>query len=557
VNPGTNVDGKYRVDRQLGEGGMATVFAATHVNLGEKVAIKVLQAGLADNPTVVERFMREARAAVKLKSEHVIRVLDVGTLPTKQPYIVMEFLDGKDLEILLHERGGPLPYGEVVDYMMQVCEALAEAHAAGIIHRDMKPANCLLTHRHDGMPLIKVLDFGIAKLTLGDDALGPQLTGTQTTMGTPAFMSPEQIRGAKDVDYRGDIWAVGIMLFELMVGKVPFMSDTYARLVMSVMRDPTPPMPNVPPGLVAVVERCLAKERDKRYQSVAELATGLAPFARNTSEAQVLAQRCTSLARLQVARTTPVAGVPAGSAAAARPGAAPMMTPSSVPTPPHGQVPMATPALGQPPHGQHMQTPAHGQPPYTTPAHGQSPYTTPAHGQQPYGQQPPQHMQTGPQPYGQQPGQHMQTGPQPYGQQPGQHMQTGPQPYGQQPGQHMQTGPQPYGQQPGQHMQTGAQPYGQQPGHHMQTGAQPYGQQPGQHMQTGAQPYGQQPSPQSGQHMQTGAQPYGQHAGAQASPTGVATATAAPIAAKSKRWIWFAVLGILAGVIAGAVVLLT
>ena len=381
MNPGTIVDGKYRIDRQLGEGGMATVFAATHIHLNEQVAIKVLLSSLAGNANVVERFMREARAAVRLKSEHVVRVKDVGSLPTQQPYIVMEFLDGTDLEALLAKRG-KMPDGEVVDYVLQVCEALAEAHAAGIVHRDIKPANCVLAQRNDGMPSVKVLDFGIAKMMLGDD--GPKLTATSATMGTPAFMSPEQIRGAKDVDHRGDIWSVGVMLFELIMGQVPFLADTYGRLVMAVMREPSPPMPSSPPGLQAVIHKCLEKDRVNRYQSCAELAQALEPFASNRAEAAVIVQRAVSLARPRV--QTPPAGVP--------------VAPSGLATPAHGNPPMmSTPAHGmQPSHGQPMMsTPAHGmqpthggQPLMTTPAHGMRPthggqplMTTPAHGMKP------------------------------------------------------------------------------------------------------------------------------------------------------------------------------
>jgi len=392
VNPGTIVDGKYKIERQLGEGGMATVYSAMHMHLNEKVAIKVLLANLAGSANIVERFMREARAAVRLKSEHVVRVKDVGALPSSQPFIVMEFLDGTDLEALLHKRGR-IPYAEVVDYVMQVCEALAEAHAAGIVHRDIKPANCVLATRNDGMPSIKVLDFGIAKMMLGDDAA--KLTATSATMGTPAFMSPEQIRGAKDVDHRGDIWSVGVMLFELMMGKVPFIGDTYGRLVMAVMREPTPPMPDIPPGLVEVINKCLAKTREERYQTVAELARGLEPFATNRAEAAVLAQRCEGLARPRVA--TPPAGVPVAPQGPTTPahGNQPMMSTPAQGMPPQPQNPMMmTPGVGMPAQRTHgggpmMSTPGHGMPSSSThggrtPAYGNQPMSTPGHGNPPY-----------------------------------------------------------------------------------------------------------------------------------------------------------------------------
>jgi len=310
----------------------------------------------------------------------------------------MEFLDGTVLEALLHKRG-KLPSAEVVDYVMQVCEALAEAHSIGIVHRDMKPANCVLATRHDGMAAIKVLDFGIAKMLMGDDAA--KLTATSATMGTPAFMSPEQIRGAKDVDHRGDIWSVGVMLFELIAGHVPFQANTYGLLVKAVMLDPMPPLPGVPPGLGEVVGRCLAKDRNQRYQNIGELAVALQPFAGNVAEATVLAQRCTSLARPPGQRTPP-AGVPqvgGGGPATPAHGNYPMQTPAQGMPPGY---PLTTPAQGMP-QGHPMFTPAQGSPPQnypaTTPAQGmppgQYPMTTPAHGM-PHGQQ--QHPMFGQQP---------------------------------------------------------------------------------------------------------------------------------------------------------------
>jgi serine/threonine protein kinase len=315
VTPGTLVDGKYRVDRTLGEGGMATVFAATHVHLDQRVAIKVLKLNLMEHPHIVERFMREARAAVRIKNPYVVRVLDVGTLPTQQPYIALEFLDGTDLAELMKQRG-KLPVPEAVDYMLQLCDALAEAHVLGIVHRDVKPANCVQVEGADGLPKIKVLDFGIAKLTLDDG--GPRLTATQTMMGTPAYMSPEQLRGAKDVDHRGDIWSVGIMLFELTTGNVPFYGNTFAKLLMAISREPTPQLPMLPPGLAAAIDKCLAKDREQRYQSIAELARDLEPFAGSRDAANVIVQRCMRQGRI----ATPPAGLPVQ---------APRMTPTPQP----------------------------------------------------------------------------------------------------------------------------------------------------------------------------------------------------------------------------------
>jgi serine/threonine-protein kinase len=339
VTPGALVDGKYRVDRKLGEGAMATVFAATHIHLEQRVAIKVLKLNLMDHPHIVERFMREARAAVRLKNEHVVRVLDVGTLPTQQPYIALEFLDGTDLAELLKQQG-KLPPPDAVDYILQLCEALAEAHAQGIVHRDIKPANCVVVEGRDGLPMIKVLDFGIAKLTLDDG--GPRLTATQAMMGTPAYMSPEQLRGAKDVDHRGDIWSVGIMLFQMTTGNVPFYGSTFAKLLMAISREPTPQLPMLPPGLSAAIERCLAKDREQRYPSVAELARDLEPFAGNRDAAHVIVHRLTGFKpHGQVA--TPPAGI-----AAQTPRVTPMPQPVAPMSASYGTPPMPTPSSAMP-----------------------------------------------------------------------------------------------------------------------------------------------------------------------------------------------------------------
>lgn len=397
MNPGTIVNNTYRIERKLGEGGMAVVYEVTQIHLGARYAMKVLHAGLAGDPTVVERFIREARAAVKLASEHVVKINDVFTTPTQQPCMVMELLDGTDLDEILKQRG-TLPPNEAVDYTLQACEALAEAHAAGIVHRDIKPANCVLARRNDGSRIVKVLDFGIAKLTLDD---GPKLTATSTTMGTPAFMSPEQIKGAKDVDHRGDIWSLGVSLFHLLVGKVPFMADTYGRLVMTVMRDPTPPMPDIPPALAAVVNTCLAKDRAQRYQTIGDLAVALEPFAGDRARARQLVQNCLWHGKTQRERMPAITGAPppAATPPPAKPvghqptvmgyaspqGLKPAWTPPMSPatTPAHGMP--SQPAHGYP-YGTNPAAPAQGMSPMTTPAHGMSPMTTPAHGMPPASQ---------------------------------------------------------------------------------------------------------------------------------------------------------------------------
>lgn len=285
---------KYRVDRVLGQGGMAVVVAAVHLHLGEAVALKVLLPEVANQPTVMQRFLREAQAAARLKGEHVARVLDVATLPTGLPCIVMEYLEGSDLGGYLAHYN-VLPPGLAVDLVLQACEALAEAHAAGIIHRDIKPANLFVTRRPDGSPLLKVLDFGISKL--GDDRGMSSLT-QHAILGTPSYMSPEQLRGSHDVDARTDIWSLGIVLYRMLGGHQPFMAESLSALAIQAATEPTPLLSvPLPPGLDAVVYRCLAKELDHRYATVAELALALAPFAGDPRAAAIVVERTQAITR--------------------------------------------------------------------------------------------------------------------------------------------------------------------------------------------------------------------------------------------------------------------
>jgi eukaryotic-like serine/threonine-protein kinase len=212
VREGDVLAGKYRVDRVLGAGGMGAVVAAYHMQLETKVALKFLLPAMLANEDAVTRFAREARAAVKITNEHVARVLDVGTLESGAPYIVMEYLDGTDLAGWLRQRG-PLPIEEAIDFVLQAGEALAEAHALGIVHRDLKPANLFYIRSADGRPTIKVLDFGISKVTnLSASASNLVRTQTATLMGSPFYMSPEQMEATHAVDARTDIrisYAIG------------------------------------------------------------------------------------------------------------------------------------------------------------------------------------------------------------------------------------------------------------------------------------------------------------------------------------------------------------
>jgi serine/threonine-protein kinase len=300
VQPGTVIAGKFRVERLLGQGGMGVVASAMHMQLGERVAIKFLRREALDKPDLVARFSREARAAVRIKSEHVARVIDVDTMDTGEPYIVMEYLEGSDLGRLLREQR-KLPIEDSVEYIMQACEALAEAHAYGIVHRDIKPENLFLAKRAEDWSFIKVLDFGISKAALTgspfDDGL--QLTQTLSLMGSPLYMSPEQIRRSRHIDHRTDIWSLGIVLHELLTGEPVFRAQTITQLCALVLEEPTPSLcasrPEAPVGLDAVLKRCLEKDPNSRYQNVAELAIALLPFG--PKRARLSAERVSSVVR--------------------------------------------------------------------------------------------------------------------------------------------------------------------------------------------------------------------------------------------------------------------
>jgi len=293
--PGDVVGGKYRVLRMLGAGGMGVVVEAEHVGLRQRVALKFLHPAVADLEVPVARFLREARAASAIRSEHVARVLDVGTLDGGAPYIVMEYLTGTDLRGILGRRG-PLEVEDAVDYVLQACEALAEAHALGIVHRDIKPSNLFLTNHPDGSPLIKVLDFGIAKVlrqhsVSGVDEDNVTLTGNGLVVGSPRYMPPERLRDASNVDPRTDIWAIGIVLHELLTGESPFEAKTVSSLYYKIAADPPTPVrrlrPDVPEGLEEAILRCLAKDPAKRMPDVAKLASSLRPFAPERSDISV------------------------------------------------------------------------------------------------------------------------------------------------------------------------------------------------------------------------------------------------------------------------------
>jgi serine/threonine-protein kinase len=290
VLEGDILAGKYRVERVLGVGGMGVVVAAHHIHLDERVALKFLLPAMLHHPEAMSRFAREARAAVKIKSEHVARVLDVGTLETGAPYMVMEYLDGQDLSTWVRRRG-KLPVEQAVDFLIQACVAIAEAHGLGIVHRDIKPSNLFCVRGADGHWVIKVLDFGISKMTSFNASGAGIATRTSAIMGSPLYMSPEQMRSARDADARADIWALGIVLYELLTGSVPFTGETTAEIIVQIATQTPQPLrnhrPEIAEGLETVFRRCVAKDRERRYANVGELARALLPFAPRSSKGAV------------------------------------------------------------------------------------------------------------------------------------------------------------------------------------------------------------------------------------------------------------------------------
>ena len=283
VREGDLLAGKYRVERVLGVGGMGVVVAARHLQLDERVAIKCLLSSMLAERAAVQRFLREAKAAVRIKNEHVVRVFDVGTLENGAPFMVMEFLEGGDLSAWLQARGA-MPVEQAVDFVLQTCVALADAHSMGVVHRDLKPSNLFCVRRSDGRLVIKVLDFGISKLVDAAQADGAMsMTKTTAIMGSPLYMSPEQMRSSKDVDARTDIWALGVILYELLSGTPPFVGASLTEVAVKVAIEPVPSLrvarPDVPPALEAVIAACLQKDPSARHANVAHVAAALAPFA--------------------------------------------------------------------------------------------------------------------------------------------------------------------------------------------------------------------------------------------------------------------------------------
>lgn len=294
---GQILSGRFRIEHVIGIGSMGVVLAAKHIELDERVAIKFIRSEMQKVPGVLSRFAREAKAAVSIKSEHVAQVFDVGTAEGIGPYIVMEYLEGRDLAAVL-ETEGRLPIRRAVHYVMQACEALAVAHSGGITHRDIKPENLFLTRQGD-LELIKLLDFGISKAALTGKVFGDELSTVESSclLGTPLYMSPEQIRSTAEVDHRADIWSLGAVLYELITARSAFVADSVRGVWTRILETAPTPLsahcPEAPASLQAVIDRCLEKDPARRFQNVAELAIALLPFA--PSRARLYAQRASSI----------------------------------------------------------------------------------------------------------------------------------------------------------------------------------------------------------------------------------------------------------------------
>jgi serine/threonine protein kinase len=293
--PGDVLDGKYRIEHLLGEGGMGAVAKATHLLRRAPVALKFMSGAVLSLQGAVERFVNEGVAASQIDSDHVVKVFDVGRLPSGAPYLVMEYLEGCDLGQLLEREGPTLETARAVHFTVQALRALHTAHAAGIIHRDMKPSNCFIIAKEGEPDFVKLVDFGISKVRTGEDGQAAHLTRTNSALGTPLYMSPEQARSPRDVDHRTDLYSVGAILYEMLAGRTPYSSETgeYTEMLFKIFTTEPEPLsqsrPDLPAALVAIVTRALQRDPKARFASAAEMAEALSPFADERSS-QVLSR---------------------------------------------------------------------------------------------------------------------------------------------------------------------------------------------------------------------------------------------------------------------------
>jgi eukaryotic-like serine/threonine-protein kinase len=286
--PGTLLAGKFRIIQLLGEGGMGTVYEIEHEITKHRRALKMLHAGMAAMPSIVERFLREASAAGRVGNPHIAETFDAGTLDTGQPYLVMELLRGEPLSARIAR--GKLLVHEVVDLVGQACVGVAAAHAAGIVHRDLKPDNLFIVDV-EGRSFVKVLDFGISKFDSTQTG-GMALTKEGAAMGTPYYMSPEQIRGVSSLDARADVYALGVILYECLAGKRPFESDVLTHLAILIHAGECEPLEglrrDLPPGFAELVRSAMASDRDKRLQTALELRSRLERYGQVSFRTQTL-----------------------------------------------------------------------------------------------------------------------------------------------------------------------------------------------------------------------------------------------------------------------------
>jgi serine/threonine protein kinase len=306
---GEVLEGKYRIEKKLGEGGMGAVFRARHLLRKAQVALKFMSPAMTQIPEAVSRFMNEAVSASEISSDHVVKIFDVCRWGDT-PYLVMEYLEGQDLsqEIALaaHTRQ-PIGVPRAVHLVLQILRALQVAHGKGITHRDLKPANAFLIH-HEGEPdFVKLLDFGISKKS--EEEGGVSLTKTNTAMGTPLYMAPEQAKSAKDADARSDLYSVAALLYETLAGRPPLEAETYSMILFKLFQEEPAPLrthrPDVPPELEHVIHHGLAKDPARRFQTSAEFAAALAPFADPRSQPLLARILAASRTGQQAAVATP------------------------------------------------------------------------------------------------------------------------------------------------------------------------------------------------------------------------------------------------------------